>query len=118
MQGSSEQMIDTNRHRGRALLVAVLGFLQLEPRARELPMLHVWLSNWNSIGLIDAGMARQGFDIQLTRYDEHEWRATFYTNGMEHSATASTASAFEPEPWAAVRRAAWTTLVKRSMAFV
>jgi hypothetical protein len=28
-------------------------------------------------------MARQGFDIQLTRYDERGWRATFYTTGME-----------------------------------
>jgi hypothetical protein len=30
-------------------------------------------------------MHRQGFDLQLTRYDEHGWRATFYTTGMEHS---------------------------------
>jgi hypothetical protein len=26
-------------------------------------------------------MARQGFDLQLTRYDECGWRATFYTPG-------------------------------------
>jgi hypothetical protein len=26
-------------------------------------------------------MARQGFDLQLTRYDERGWRATFYTTG-------------------------------------
>ncbi len=25
------------------------------------------------------GMARQGYDLQLTRYDEKGWRATFYT---------------------------------------
>jgi hypothetical protein len=31
-------------------------------------------------------MAHQGFDLQLTRYDEKGWRATFYTTGMEHSA--------------------------------
>jgi hypothetical protein len=30
-------------------------------------------------------MAHQGFDLQLTRYDERGWRATFYTTGMEHS---------------------------------
>jgi hypothetical protein len=29
-------------------------------------------------------MAHQGFDLQLTRYDERGWRATFYTTGMEH----------------------------------
>jgi len=31
-------------------------------------------------------MARQGYDLQLTRYDEKGWRATFYTTGMEHLA--------------------------------
>jgi hypothetical protein len=24
-------------------------------------------------------MARQGYDLQLTRYDDRGWRATFYT---------------------------------------
>jgi hypothetical protein len=36
-------------------------------------------------GDIVAGMARQGYDVQLTRYDGRGWRATFYTSGMEHS---------------------------------
>ncbi len=35
-------------------------------------------------------MARQGYDLQLTRYDEKKWRATFYTSGMEHSPTGAT----------------------------
>ena len=30
---------------------------------------------------------RQGFDLQLTQYDEKGWHATFYTTGMEHSPT-------------------------------
>ena len=34
-------------------------------------------------------MAHQGFDLQLTRYDERGWRATFYTSGMEHSPTSA-----------------------------
>jgi hypothetical protein len=34
-------------------------------------------------------MARQGYDLQLTRYDERGWRATFYTTGMEHSPTSN-----------------------------
>jgi hypothetical protein len=34
-------------------------------------------------------MAHQGFDLQLTRYDEKGWRATFYTTGMEHSSTSA-----------------------------
>jgi hypothetical protein len=29
-------------------------------------------------------MHRQGFDLQLTQYDERGWRATFYTTGMQH----------------------------------
>jgi hypothetical protein len=36
-------------------------------------------------------MAHQGYDLQLTRYDERGWRATFYTTGMEHSPTSATA---------------------------
>lgn len=51
-----------------------------------------------------AGMHRQGYDVQLTQYDERGWRATFYLTGMEHSATSSTASAWETTPWRAVHR--------------
>ena len=88
----------------RRLLVAALGVLQLEPRARELGLLHAWLATWNGIGLIAAGMARQDYDLQLTR--DRGWRATFYTTGLEHSATSAAGSAFEAAPWAAVARAA------------
>jgi hypothetical protein len=35
-------------------------------------------------------MRRQGFDLQLTQYDDRGWRATFYTTGMEHSPTSAT----------------------------
>src|SRR3989441_5551127 len=57
-------------------------------------------------------MARQGFDLQLTRYDARGWRATFYTTAMEHSATSATASAWESTPWHATQRAAWDALNK------
>jgi hypothetical protein len=43
-------------------------------------------------------MARQGFDLQLTRYDERGWRVTFYTTGMEHSPTSATGTAWERTP--------------------
>jgi len=33
------------------------------------------------IGHVTVGMAHQGFDLQLMRYDERGWRATFYTPG-------------------------------------
>jgi hypothetical protein len=53
-----------------------------------------------------------GRHLQLTRYDEKGWRATFYTTGMEHSPTSATASASEPTPWRAVQGAARDALKK------
>jgi len=44
------------------------------------------------IGDVERGMARQGYDLQLTRHDAKGWRATFYTSGMEHSITSAAAS--------------------------
>jgi hypothetical protein len=44
-------------------------------------------------------MARQGFDLQLTRYDGEGWRATFFPEGRAHSMT--------------VHEAAWWALQKR-----
>jgi len=55
--------------------------------------LRTWLDSWSGIGHVAVDMARQGFDLQLTRYDERGWRATFYTTGMEHSPTSATATA-------------------------
>jgi hypothetical protein len=66
--------------RGR-LLRAALGFAGL-PRPsydRSLWALRTWLDSWSGIGHVAVGMARQGYDLQLTRYDEKGWRATFYT---------------------------------------
>ncbi len=37
------------------------------------------------VGTVTAGMAHQGYDLQLTRYDARGWRATFYASGMERS---------------------------------
>jgi hypothetical protein len=42
------------------------------------------IDSWSGIGHVVVGMARQGFDLQLTLYDEKGWRATFYTSGVEH----------------------------------
>jgi hypothetical protein len=90
----------------RGVPTAALGFALLDPHARELRLLHSWLSTWTGIGHVTAGMHRQGFDVQLTQYDERGWRATFYVTGMEHSATSSTASAWEPASGRAVQRTA------------
>jgi len=57
--------------RGR-LLVAALGFpgLRLSSHDRTLHVLRSWLDSWPGIGAVAVGMARQGYDLQLTRYDE------------------------------------------------
>jgi len=97
--------------RGR-LLGAALGFaaLRAEPHHRALATLHGWLDSWRGVGDIVVGMHRQGYALQFTQYDERGWRATFYVTGMEHSATSSTASAWEQTPWRAEQRAAFDAL--------
>jgi hypothetical protein len=68
---------------------------------RALHALRSWLDSWAGIGHVTVGMARQGYDLQLTRYDERGWRATFYTTGMEHSPTSATGTGWERTPWRA-----------------
>jgi hypothetical protein len=82
----------------RGLLHAAVSFLILDASAPEQRLLHRCFDNWCGIGHVIAGMHRQGYDVQLTQYDERGWRATFYVTGMEHSATSATASAWEPTP--------------------
>jgi hypothetical protein len=57
--------------RGR-LLVAALGFAGCSMLSydRALHALRTWLDSWAGIRRIAVGMAHQGFDLQLTRYDE------------------------------------------------
>ena len=69
--------------------------------------LRTFLGGWLGIGRIVVGMARQRYDLQLTRYGEEGWRATFYPAGRGHSVTSAVGSAWEREPWMAVQRAAW-----------
>src|SRR5262245_64164366 len=95
------------------LLRAALGFAGL-PRPssdRALWALRSWLASWAGIGRIAVGMAHQGFDLQLTRYDERGWRATFYTSGMEHSPSSATGTGWEPTPWRAVQVAGWAAVL-------
>lgn len=93
--------------RRRALLRAAVGFARLG----RAPVA-AWLSSWRGIGLVAAGMARQGYDLSLTRYADSGWRATFYVTGREHSPTGASGSAFEPTPFRAVHRAAWEPLLR------
>src|SRR2546427_9232435 len=89
------------------LMLATLGFLRLEGQQQPgLLALHRWLDSWRGIGDITVGMARQGYDLQLTRYDERGWRATFYMTGMEHSPTSTSGTAWGRTAWRAVQGAA------------
>src|SRR5437660_10703190 len=58
----------------------------------DLPMLgdlRTCLDSWSGIGRVAAGMARQVYHLQLTRYDERGWRANFYPTGLNDSVVAS-----------------------------
>jgi hypothetical protein len=92
-------------------MFVTLSFGRLEPSlALGLAALHEWLDSWSGIGVIERGMARQGYDLQLTRYANEGWRATFYVAGREHSVTQATGTAREPTPWRAVQIAALEAL--------
>jgi len=97
---------------GRLLLVT-LEAVRINADLPVLGALRSWLDSWRGIGDVERGMERQGFDLQLTRYDEKGWRATFYTSGMEHSITSATPSAWERTPWHAVQGAAREALKNR-----
>ncbi len=102
--------------RRRALLTAALGFTLLDTRGKPAPpavkTVREWLNNWTGVGHVVTGMARQDYDLELTRFDGRGWRATFFVTGMEHSPTNATGSAFESTPWRAVQVAAWNALGK------
>ena len=77
-------MLDPRGH----LLRAAVGFatLSIPSHDRALWALRTWLDSWSGIGHVAVGIHRQGYDLQLTQYDDRGWRATFYTTGMEHFA--------------------------------
>jgi hypothetical protein len=79
------------------LLRAAVGFAGCSVLSydRALHALRTWLDSWPGIGHVAVGMHRQGYDLQLTQYDDRGWRATFYTTGMEHSPTSATDTAWE-----------------------
>jgi hypothetical protein len=99
-------------HQRGQLLRAALGFAGL-PRPyydRALWTLRTWLDSWAGIGRLAVGMAHQGFDLQLTRYDERGWRATFYTTGMALAAERDRHRMGAHAVACATQRAAWEAL--------
>jgi hypothetical protein len=104
---------EDQRQRRRLFLVTLTALQFRYPPGAEpelIAWLSRWLGGWPGIGRITTGMARHGYDLQLTRYGDEGWRATFYAAGREHSPTAAVGSAWQPTPWQAVQRAAWETL--------
>ena len=81
------------------LLLVTLEAARVDADLPMLSALRLWLNSWRGIGAVERGMAHQGYDLQLTRYDEKGWRATFYATGMEHSITSATGSAMGATPW-------------------
>jgi hypothetical protein len=100
--------------RRRALLTAALGFALVrvpEPLPPALVTLRRWLGSWTGIGHIATGMARQGYDLELSRHNNRGWTATFWTSDVVHWSPAGIAGAAgyasEQTAWRAVQRAAW-----------
>jgi hypothetical protein len=58
-------------HRGQ-LLMAALGFAGCSMLSydRSLWALRTWFDSWTGIGHVAVGMHRQGYDLQLTQYDD------------------------------------------------
>jgi hypothetical protein len=94
----------------RALLRAALGFMEVAWHGGAPPAavtLSRWMGSWRGVGAVVAGMNAQGFDAELKQYPR-AWRASFFPAGIAHSIVLG--SAWEPTPWRAVQRAAWTAL--------
>lgn len=48
----------------------------------------LWLDSWPGLRAVTVGMARKDYDLQLTQYGDHAWRARSY----RPSATLATAA--------------------------
>ena len=97
--------MSSNSHRARLMFVTLTAARLERSLSPVLESVHAWLDSWSGIGVIERDMARQDFDLQLTRHANEGWRATFYVSGREHSTTRATA--WERTPWRAVQTAAW-----------
>jgi hypothetical protein len=89
-------------------LRAALAALRLQQPEPELDLLHRVFDTWPGIGLLAAGLRRQGYDLQLTQYGGRNWRATFWVTDMAHSISGG--SAWERTPWRAVQDVAWAAV--------
>jgi len=65
--------LDARGRRLRAALAAAL----VPHNAPEVQLVRRWLDSWSGVGLVLAGMAHRGYDVQLTAYAARDWRATW-----------------------------------------
>ena len=93
----------TDLARRRSLLTAALAALRVNALEPELALIHRWLDSWSGLGLVAAGMERQGYRLHLTNVEPGMWRATFSGHPMISAHGFGTA----PEPWQAVQGIAW-----------
>ena len=69
---------DEDHQRGQPLRAALgLAPFSLRSYDRALHALRSWLDSWSGVGHVAVGMARQGYDLQLTLDNEKGWRAKF-----------------------------------------
>jgi hypothetical protein len=106
---------DLQRRRRILLVMLTAASFRYEPGPvpELVRLLRGGLDGWPGIGRIVVGMTRQGFDLQLTQYDQEGWRATFFPEGRTHSMTQAVGSGYERTPAQAVQAAAWAALVRR-----
>ena len=96
-----------------ASLRDALAFLRLRANASEVRLLHVWLDSWAGIGLIVAGMTRQGFQVGLDQRTG-AWLAVFYSGSGGHEPMRPGGTAQAATPWGAVQQAAWVALASKT----
>jgi hypothetical protein len=77
-----------------------------------LRLLHRRLDNWSGVGLIVAGMTRQGFQLGLDQRTG-AWLAVFYRGSGGHEPIRPAGTAQAPTPWAAVQGAGWQALTQK-----
>jgi hypothetical protein len=93
-----------------ALLIAVLGFAQIQPVTPSLRALHSWLDTWSGVRWIVKEMHDQQHAVSLRR-GPSGWTATFEFIGKSNLPPAAPSGlATMATPWKAVQWAAWMVM--------
>jgi hypothetical protein len=91
--------------RGRLLRAAVgLATISMPSYDRALWALRSWLDSWSGIGHVAVGMARQGYDLVLTRHRAPHKLPARLARWVGRATT----------PWQAIQSAAWQAAPSQS----